>query len=88
MSFLMGLNESFSQIRGQLLLLDPIPSIHKVFYFISQEERQRTISSQFDSAHRDSVSNMAFAIRAGHVKATSSVNQFGSYKPYVNTGAS
>jgi hypothetical protein len=29
--FLMGLNDSFSNIRGQILLIDPLPSINKVF---------------------------------------------------------
>ena len=35
MSFLMGLNESFSQVRGQLLLLDPLPPINKVYSLIA-----------------------------------------------------
>ena len=35
MSFLMGLNDIFAQIRGQLLLLDRIPPINKVFSLIS-----------------------------------------------------
>ena len=35
--FLMGLNESFSQIRGQILLIDPLPSINKVFSLVIQE---------------------------------------------------
>ena len=43
--FLMGLNESFSHIRGQILLMDPLPSINKVFSLVIQEERQRLISS-------------------------------------------
>ena len=45
MSFLMGLNESYSQIRGQLLLFDPIPSINQIFSLILQEEMQRAVSS-------------------------------------------
>jgi hypothetical protein len=43
--FLMGLNESFSQVRGQILLIDPLPSINKVFSLVVQEERQRMVSS-------------------------------------------
>ena len=31
MTFLMGLNDSFSQVRGQMLLMDPLPAINKVF---------------------------------------------------------
>jgi hypothetical protein len=41
--FLMGLNESFSHIRGQILLMDPLPSINKVFSLVVQEESQRQI---------------------------------------------
>lgn len=43
MSFLMGLNDSFSQIRGQILLSDPLPSIGNVFSPILHEEAQREI---------------------------------------------
>lgn len=42
----LGLNDSYAQIRGQLLFLDPIPPINKVFFLISREERQRSISSR------------------------------------------
>jgi hypothetical protein len=42
--FLMGLNESFSHIRGQILLLDPLPPMNKVFSLVLQEERQRALS--------------------------------------------
>ena len=39
LSFLMGLNDSLAHIRGQLLLLDPLPPINKVFSLVSQEEK-------------------------------------------------
>uniref|UniRef100_A0A2N9GA92 CCHC-type domain-containing protein n=1 Tax=Fagus sylvatica TaxID=28930 RepID=A0A2N9GA92_FAGSY len=41
MSFLMGLNESFIHVRGQILLMEPLPSINKVFSMIQADERQR-----------------------------------------------
>ncbi|XP_020235521.1 uncharacterized protein LOC109815266 [Cajanus cajan] len=43
MLFLMGLNEGYSHIRGQILLMDPIPSIEKVFSLVMQEEKQQEI---------------------------------------------
>ena len=43
MQFLMGLNESFTHTRGQVLLMDPIPPINKVFAMVSQEEKQRSV---------------------------------------------
>ena len=30
MAFLMGLNDSFSQVRGQILLMDSLPPINRV----------------------------------------------------------
>ena len=43
MKFLMGVNESFSQVRSQVLLMDPIPSVSKVYSLMIQEETQRSI---------------------------------------------
>ena len=45
MKFLMGVNESFSQVRSQVLLMDPIPSLRKVYSLMIQEETQRSISN-------------------------------------------
>jgi hypothetical protein len=42
--FLMGLNDSFSKISGQILLLEPLPPINKVFSLVLQEERQKELS--------------------------------------------
>lgn len=46
MAFLMGLNETLSQTRGQILLMDLIPPIDLVFSLILQEEHQQLIGSQ------------------------------------------
>ena len=43
MKFLMGLNDSFSQVRTQALLMDPLPSLNKVYALLIQEEKQRTV---------------------------------------------
>ena len=43
MKFLMGVNEFFSQVRSQVLLIDPIPSLSKVYSLMIQEETQRSI---------------------------------------------
>ena len=62
MSFLMGLNDSFSQVRGQLLLMDPLPPINKVFSLISQEEQQRKIGLNSVS-NSNLTKTMAFAVK-------------------------
>ncbi|KZV13796.1 hypothetical protein F511_45032 [Dorcoceras hygrometricum] len=44
MQFLMGLNESYAHIRAQILLMDPLPTISKIFSLVVQEERQSSIN--------------------------------------------
>ena len=45
MSFLMGLNETYIAIRGQILLMDPIPPLSKVFSLLLQDEKQRKVNA-------------------------------------------
>lgn len=42
---LMGLNDSYKVIRGQILMMKPLPSVSTAYSMIIQEERQRTINS-------------------------------------------
>ena len=43
MQFLNGLNDAYSQVRTQILMMEPIPSIDKAFSLVIQEERQRAL---------------------------------------------
>jgi transposase InsO family protein len=43
MQFLMGLNDSFANVRAQILMMEPLPAINKAFSLVVQEERQRSI---------------------------------------------
>ena len=47
MQFLMGLNESFDGIQSQILLLDPLPSVNKVYSMVLRIEKQREVSDLF-----------------------------------------
>ncbi|KAK4277055.1 hypothetical protein QN277_015110 [Acacia crassicarpa] len=40
--FLKGLNDRFSTVRSQILLMDPLPSINKAFSLVVQQERELT----------------------------------------------
>ncbi|KAA8517066.1 hypothetical protein F0562_017116 [Nyssa sinensis] len=73
MSFLMELDDSFSQVRGQLLLMDPIPPINRVFSLIVQEEQQRRTNPSSDSSN--STSTMAFAVKTDFTKSGGSGSQ-------------
>ncbi|XP_075649899.1 uncharacterized protein LOC142620388 [Castanea sativa] len=49
--FLMGLNDSYGNIIGQILLLEPFPSFSKVCSLILQEEKRRNIGKGFNMIH-------------------------------------
>ncbi|XP_068650637.1 uncharacterized protein [Aristolochia californica] len=66
MSFLMGLDDSFSQVRGQLLLMDLMPPINRVFSLVVQEEQQRK-TTQASGSHTPT-DTMAFTIKSGNTK--------------------
>lgn len=42
-AFSMGLNDYFTHICGQILLVEPLSTINKVFSLVLQEEQQRGI---------------------------------------------
>jgi hypothetical protein len=47
--FLTGLNDNFSTVKSQILLMEPLPPINKVFSMVLQHERQGNFSSLDDS---------------------------------------
>jgi hypothetical protein len=47
--FLTSLNDNFSTIKSQILLMEPLPPINKVFSMVLQHERQGNFSSLDDS---------------------------------------
>lgn len=62
MQFLMGLNETYTHARGQVLLMEPIPPITKVYAMLSQEETQRSV--RLDSTpSNDQANSLAMAVR-------------------------
>lgn len=73
MYFLMGLDVFFSQVRGQLLLMDSMPPINCVLSLIVQEEQQRRTNPSSDS--NNSIGTMAFAVKIDAVKSSGSSSQ-------------
>ena len=41
--FLMGLNESYTSVRGNILMMTPLPSLSQIYSLLVQEERQRQV---------------------------------------------
>ncbi|GJR74201.1 cysteine-rich receptor-like protein kinase 8 [Tanacetum coccineum] len=67
--FLMGLDECFANIRGQILLMNPMPTVAKAYSMIRQEEKQRedfsfkntpTALSAYSNNPRNSYNNSRF----------------------------
>ncbi|XP_030974852.1 uncharacterized protein LOC115994750 [Quercus lobata] len=73
MSFLMGLNETYTIVRGQILLMDPIPSMGKVFSLLIQDEKQRKVGK------KNSIESSALAVKANG--SSKSFNKAKSGKP-------
>ncbi|KAL5727239.1 hypothetical protein ACHQM5_000457 [Ranunculus cassubicifolius] len=45
MEFLQGLHDRFSMTRSNILLMEPLPSIEKLFSFVKQEESQQYLNN-------------------------------------------
>ncbi|XP_061957900.1 uncharacterized protein LOC133679348 [Populus nigra] len=84
MQFLMGLNDSYSAIRGQILLINPLPSVRQAYSSVSQEEKQRLLSSMHTI--NDSVDSAAMAVRSNSGKTTSLTGTGKSERFYQSYG--
>ncbi|KAL2236839.1 UNVERIFIED_CONTAM: Retrovirus-related Pol polyprotein from transposon RE1 [Sesamum indicum] len=81
MQFLMGLNDSFSAIRSQILVMDPLPSVDKAYSLVLRVESQRQSSINIEELNN----NAAMMIRGaeyrreiGALNATTSETAVGS----------
>ncbi|XP_060968835.1 uncharacterized protein LOC133036299 [Cannabis sativa] len=70
-SFLMGLSDQFSQVRGSILLMDPLPEVNCVFHLVTQEENQKGNLA----GAADPNSSMAFAFQNNKAAANKPENQ-------------
>lgn len=44
MQFLMGLNDTYNSIRGQILLMEPLPNVNKAHSMVLRVEKQREVN--------------------------------------------
>nr|XP_023886309.1 uncharacterized protein LOC111998447 [Quercus suber] len=72
LQFLMGLNETFSNVRVQILLMEPILSINKVFSLIQQEEKQKSVGLRMTSVVESAVLATRFENTFGYGSNSSS----------------
>ena len=65
MSFLIRLNDHFSSIGGQLLLMEPIPPINKVLSLVIQEEKQQEVVVKIAPSN----ASLVFAVKSDQKQA-------------------
>jgi hypothetical protein len=92
--FLMGLDECYSNIRGQILLIQPLPSVTKAYSMIRQEEKQRegvlpkSLGSTVFSAHSSPSQNTRYnnnsnTNRYNHSRFQQNTNRRSNFKTGV-----
>lgn len=58
MQFLMGFDDCYANVRGQILLMQPLPQVSKAYSMIRQEEKQRkSTTNKFNTPTAFSFSN-------------------------------
>lgn len=65
--FLMGLNESYNAKRGQIFLMQPLPSINKFYSLLLREEAQLQVSSA-DPPNRSQPAAFSCCMTKSHIK--------------------
>ena len=59
--FLDGFDDTYAAVRGQILLMDPIPSLNKVFSLLLQDEKQRQVGKRLNIESSTLVVSGSFA---------------------------
>ena len=72
MQFLMGLNDTYDNLRNQILVLDPLPTVHKAYSMALRVEKQREVQINFAAPTE---------ISAMFVKSSSSNSGFKKQNP-------
>ncbi|KAL4580943.1 hypothetical protein LXL04_017149 [Taraxacum kok-saghyz] len=49
MQFLMGLNDTYENLKNQILVLDPLPSVHKAYSMALSVEKQKEVQINFST---------------------------------------
>lgn len=57
--FLMGLNDAYDSIRGQILLLEPLPNVSKAYAMVLRVEKQREVNQVYTNNQE----NNAFLVK-------------------------
>ncbi|CAM8892623.1 unnamed protein product [Rhodiola kirilowii] len=78
MKFLMGLNDCYMQIRTQILAMEPLPSIEKVYSMVSRDEIQRGMKPATTEVSAMFTSNFGGNNQGGNKQVVKVNNQSGN----------
>ncbi|KAH0730027.1 hypothetical protein KY289_001215 [Solanum tuberosum] len=81
--FLMGLNEMYTAIRGNILIMNPLPRMTQDFAILSQEEKQREVKPHNHTA-LNSTSLNAFASTHNNAGVKGLRTNYSSYKGHTD----
>ena len=84
MQFLNGLNDCYSQVKTQILMMEHVPSIAKAFSLVIQEERQR--SSTFNGTSSVELAALAVKNQAFNQGSSSNNSNGKNFKGNVGKG--
>ncbi|KAJ0084201.1 hypothetical protein Patl1_29939 [Pistacia atlantica] len=82
MQFLMRLNDSYDQLRSQILVLEPLPTINKAYFMTLKVEKQREVHINFS----DSSSVSAMFAKAQMNQGNNSTKKYGNSGSNYNGG--
>lgn len=74
--FLIGLHDSYSNMRDQVMMIEPLLAVNKVFYYVQQQKRQRQLLSNIHN-----LENVALFTRRNRGSSTS-IKLSSSFKKY------
>lgn len=86
--FLMGLNETYTAVRGNILMMNPLPSLAQTFSLLVQDEKQREIKPNTQLFMESTALNMGnsgkMIMESGSFNASSSGGASTSRQPRQN----
>ncbi|XP_015160269.1 uncharacterized protein [Solanum tuberosum] len=79
--FLMGLNEAYTVVRGNILMMNPLPSLAQTFSLLVQDEKQREIKPSAQMYMESASLNASSSRKKGMESAAFNTNGSGGAGP-------
>jgi hypothetical protein len=74
LKFLKGLNEQYSHVRSQIMMMEPLPALHNAFSLVLQQERNLSVFTTVDRQNEQG----AMAMQVQHTSSSQPAKNFNS----------